>query len=104
MVEKERKGKSAIMVRTERGRQAVASAIDSGDMSAESITVEDMLGYNEHLVVGPGHPRHGWMAGYQLMFFGRLRYFWKVLASIVWRKRVGLRTTLKARVDKKYYY
>jgi len=104
MVEKERKGKSAIMVRTDRGRQAVASAIDSGDMSAESITVEDMLGYNEHLVVGTGHPRYGWMAGYQLMFFGRLRYFWKVLASIVRRKRVGLRTTLKARVDKKYYY
>ena len=59
---------------------------------------------DEHLVVGPGHPRHGWMAGYQLMFFRRLRYLWMVLASVVRRKRVGLRTTLKARADKKYYY
>ncbi|HLB73756.1 MAG TPA: Coenzyme F420 hydrogenase/dehydrogenase, beta subunit C-terminal domain, partial [Sedimentisphaerales bacterium] len=70
MIENERKGKSAIMVRTERGRDAVASAIDSGDMIAESITVEDMLGYNKHLVIDSEHARHGWMAGYQLLFFG----------------------------------
>jgi len=104
MVKTERKGKSAIMVRTERGREAVASAIDSGDMIAESITIEDMLRYNKHLVIDSEHPRHGWMAGYQLLFFGRLKYLVPVLGSLLRRKRIGLRTTLKARLNKKYYY
>jgi coenzyme F420 hydrogenase subunit beta len=104
MVKTERKGRSAIMVRSERGREAVGSAIDSGDMIADSITVEDMLGYNKHLVIDSEHPRHGWMAGYQLLFFGRLKYFWFVLGSLLHRKRVGLKTTLKARLSRKYYY
>ena len=104
MVENERKGKSAIMVRTERGRDAVASAIDSGDMIAELITVDDMLGYNKHLVIDPEHPRHGWMAGYQLLFFGRLKYLWPVLKALIRRKRIGLKTTIKARLSRKYYY
>ena len=104
MVENERKGKSAIMVRTQRGRDAVASAIDSGDMIAESITVDDMLGYNKHLVIDSEHPSHGWMAGYQLLFFGRLKYLWPVLGDLIHRKRIGLKTTLKARLSRKYYY
>lgn len=104
MVENERKGKSAIMVRTERGSQAVASAIDSGDMIAEPITIQDMLCYNKHLVIDSGHARHGWMAAYQLLFFGRLKYLWQVLGGLIHRKRIGLKTTLKARFGKKYYY
>ncbi len=104
MVKTERKGRSAIMVRTERGREAVSSAIDSGDMIADSITVEGMLGYNKHLVIDSEHPRHGWMAGYQLLFFGRLRYGGMVLRSLLRGKRIGLRTILKARLNKRYYY
>ena len=104
MVETERKGKSAIMARTERGREAIASAIDSGDMIAEAITVEDMLGYNKHLVIDSQHARHGWMAGYQLLFFRRLNYLRPVLVGLIHRKRIGLKTTLKARLDKRYYY
>lgn len=104
MVKTERKGWSAIMVRTERGKEAVASAIDSGDMIANSITVDDMLGYNRHLIMHPQHHWHGWMAGYQLIFFGRLKYLGPVLGSVLRRKRIGLRTTLKARLNKKYYY
>ncbi|MBN2137848.1 MAG: Coenzyme F420 hydrogenase/dehydrogenase, beta subunit C-terminal domain [Sedimentisphaerales bacterium] len=103
MVLNERKGKSAVMVRTERGREAVASAIDSGDIAAESITIEEMLSYNKHLVIDSKHPRHGWMAGYQLMFFYRLRYLWTVVWSLLRRKRIGLKTTLKARLSRKYY-
>jgi coenzyme F420 hydrogenase subunit beta len=104
MVKTERKGRSAIMVRTERGREAVSSAIDSGDMVADSITTEDMLGYNKHLVIDSEHPRHGWMAGYQLLFFGRLIYLGTVLGNLLRRKRVGLKTTLKARLNRRYYY
>jgi len=104
MVKTERKGRSAIMVRTERGREAVRSAIDSGDMIADPITVKDMLGYNKHLVIDSEHPRHGWMAGYQLLFFGRLRYGGMVLRSLLHGKRIGLKTTLTARFSRKYYY
>jgi len=104
MVKTERKGRSAVMVRTERGKQAVRSAIDSGDMIADSITLQDMLGYNRHLVIDPDHPRHGWMAAYQLLFFGRLKHLIPVLKSLLRRKRVGLITTLKTRLCKAYYY
>jgi len=104
MVRTERKGRSAIMVRTERGRQVVASAIDSGDMIADSITVKDMLGYNGHLVVDSKHIRHGWMAGYQLLFFGRMKYLFPVIMNMLRRKRIGFKTTLKACLNKRYYY
>jgi len=104
MLKTEHKGRSAIMVRTERGREAVGSAVAGGDMIADSITVEDMLGYNKHLVIDSEHARHGWMAAYQLLFFGRLRYFGSALGSLLRGQRIGLRTTLKARLSRRYYY
>ena len=103
MVRTERKGRSAIMVRTERGKEAVASVIDSGDMIADCIAVEDMLGYNKHLVIDSEHSRHAWMAAYQLIFFGRLQGLMRILWSLLQKKDVGLVTTLKARLDKDYY-
>jgi coenzyme F420-reducing hydrogenase beta subunit len=104
MVRTERKGRSAIMVRTERGKEAVTSTIGSGDMIADSITVEDMLGYNKHLVLHAEHDWHGWMAAYQLLFWCRVRYLGRVLRSLLRRKQIGLRTTLRARLSRKYYY
>jgi coenzyme F420 hydrogenase subunit beta len=103
MVRTERKGRSAIMVRTERGKEAVKSAIDSGDMIADSIAVEDMLGYNRHLVIDSEHPRHAWMAVYQLVFFGRLKYVPSIFRNILSKKNVGFITTLKARLNRNYY-
>jgi hypothetical protein len=103
MVENERKGKSAIMVRTERGREAVATAIDSGDMIADPITIKEMLGYNKHLVIDSEHPRHGWMAGYQLVFFRRMKYFLPLVRILLHNKRVGLNTTIKACLCRQYY-
>ncbi|MGB8225634.1 MAG: Coenzyme F420 hydrogenase/dehydrogenase, beta subunit C-terminal domain [Sedimentisphaerales bacterium] len=104
IVENERKGRSAIMVRTDRGKKAVGSMIKSGDMIADSITVKDMLGYNKHLVIDFNHARYGWMAGYQLLFFGRLRYFMLLVRSLLRNRRVGLKTTIKTRLSKRYYY
>jgi hypothetical protein len=104
LVRTERKGRSAIMARTGRGREVVVSAIGSGDMIADPITVKDMLGYNKHLVIGSKHARHGWMAGYQLLFLGRVKCVFSVLWALLCRKRIGLMTTLKARLSKQYYY
>lgn len=104
MVRMERKGRSAIMVRTERGKEAVASAIDSGDMIADPITDQDMLGYNNHLVIDSKHAQYGWMAGYQLLFFGRVRYLTPLVRSLLRTRRIGLKTTLKARLSRQYYY
>jgi coenzyme F420 hydrogenase subunit beta len=103
MVRTERKGRSAIMVRTERGKEAVASAVDSGDMIADSITVKDMLGYNKHLVIDSEHPRHAWMTLYQLIFFGRLRNPVCIFRSLLRRQGIGLLTSLKARLSENYY-
>jgi coenzyme F420 hydrogenase subunit beta len=104
MVKTERKGRSAIMVRTERGGEAVASAIESGDMIADHVSIGDMLGYNKHLVIDSRHPRHGWMAAYQLVFFGRVKYLILLLQSLLRGRRVGFITTLKIRIKRKYYY
>ena len=104
IVRTEIKGRSAIMVRTERGREAVASAIDSGDLIADPVSVADMLGYNRHLVIHVDHARHGWMAGYQVVFFGRLRYLACVVRNLVRGRCIGLNTTLRARLSRQYYY
>jgi len=104
MVEHERKGWTAIMVRTEQGKEFLSSAIGAGDLTAKDISVQDMLDYNKHLVVREGHPRHGWMAAYQLLFFWRLRFLGTVLASIVRKKRVGIKTTINARRTDNYYF
>ena len=103
MIETESKGRSAIMAQTERGIQAVTSAINHDDMTADSITVDQMIDYNKHLVVDSKHPQRGWMAGYQLLFFGRIKYLTLVLWSLLYKKRIGLRTTLKALINNNYY-
>jgi coenzyme F420 hydrogenase subunit beta len=104
MVRTERKGRSAIMVRTDKGEKVVASAIETGDMEADAISVEDMLGYNRHLIIDANHPRYGWMAGYQIVFFGRLRYLAALVRNTLYSRHIGLKTTIKARLSKRFYY
>ena len=104
IVKNESKGRSAIMVRTEQGRMAVASAIESGDMVADSIPVEEMYGFNLHLVINSKHERHSWMALYQFLFLGRIRYFATLARRLFNLQLVGLRTTIKARLSRNYYY
>lgn len=104
MVRTEKKGRSAIMVRTDKGKEAVASVIESGDMIADTISTEDMLNFNKHLVIDSNHPRHGWMSGYQLVFFRRLKYLPALIGNILKMKRIGLITTIKALFSKRYYY
>ena len=104
MVRNERKGRSAIIVRTERGKQVVTSAIQSGDMIADPIGVSDFLGYNKHLVISPRHTSHVWRAAYQLLFFGRLRYLMPLVRGLLRTRHIGLKTTIKARLCKQYYY
>jgi len=102
-VQTETKGRSAVMVRTERGRKAIASALNSGDLIADPITIQDMLGYNKHLVIDSGHSRHAWMAVYQLIFFRRFRSIKAVWQTIIRGGGIGLITTLKTKFDKAYY-
>ncbi len=104
MVKTERKGRSAIMVRTELGEKAVASTISNGDMIADPITVSDMLGYNKHLIINPKHSRHGWMGAYQLIFFVRVKYLPLIIRRLLKSKKIGLKTTFKARLNRRYYY
>lgn len=102
-VKTETKGRSAVMVRTERGRKAVASVLASREMAADVITIEEMLGYNRHLVIDSRHPRHAWMGIYQMVFQRRLRNPAAIVRSLIKRKGIGLRTTLSVKFDKNYY-
>ena len=104
MVQNEHQGWTAIMVRTKLGADLLSAAVEVGDLTSREISVEEMLNYNKHLVVRDGHPRHGWMAAYQLLVNGRWRYLARVLGNVVRGKRVGLRTTLRARRKREYYY
>ncbi len=104
MIQNETKGRSAVMVRTERGQQAVDLAINSNEFVVDRISADQMVSYNRHLVIDLRHARHCWMAVYQLVFFKRIRYLLPLLRYLKKNKIIGLRTTLKARLNKKYYY
>lgn len=103
MVDNETKGWSGIMVWTKSGQQAIDSSIANGDMVAKKVSAEEMYGYNKHLIITSTHPRHAWMALYQLIFFGRLKGLKSVLSSLIRKKGIGLLTTLRARFDQNYY-
>jgi len=103
MVQYERKGKSAVMVRTPAGEQAVQAAVESGALVAETISTAEMFGYNRHLLIRPDHARYAWMAIYQLLFFGRLVKPASIVRCILRRQGFGLRTTVKARLASNYY-
>ena len=105
MVQNEKKGLTAIMVRTVRGKEIIDSAMASGDLIFESISDRDFIAYNTHLAMNTKHPWNSWMLLYQLFFFGRLKYIIPLLRYILRNKElIGLRTTIKARFGKKYYY
>lgn len=103
MVDNETKGWSGIVIKTQSGQQAVNSSIDNGDMVAKTVSAKEMYGYNKHLIITSTHPRHAWMALYQLIFFGRSKGLKYVYSSLIRKKGIGLLTTLRARFDKNYY-
>lgn len=103
MVENETKGRSAVMVRTLRGKQAVESAIENGDLKEDRITVDDVLGYNSHLVTDRRHNIYTWAPVYQMLFFGRIKNLGAVFMGLLRGKKIGLRTILRARFNKNYY-
>ena len=103
IVKNETKGKSAFMLQTQRGTEALQSAIESNALIDEHITTEDMLDYNRHLVIHKKHARHSWMSLYQLLFFGRVVKPFSILGSVLRRNQVGLATTLKARFNRNFY-
>jgi len=102
-IKTERKGRSAVMIKTERGRSAVQAAIDNGQLIADEISSQEMVSYNKHLVIDKKHSRHAWMAVYQILFFGRLKYTMRILKHLLYDRNIGLITTLKARLNKYYY-
>jgi len=103
MVENETKGRSAVMIKTRRGKDAVESAIESGDLVADRITVDDVLSYNSHLVIDEKHYIHMWARIYQMLFFGRIRKMGVVFRNFLRGQKVGLRSVLRARFNKNYY-
>jgi coenzyme F420 hydrogenase subunit beta len=103
MIDNETKGWSGVMVRTRSGQEAVDSSISDGDIVAKNIFAEEMYGYNKHLIITSRHPRHAWMALYQLIFFGRLNGLKSVVHNLIRKKGVGLLTTLRARFNQNYY-
>ena len=103
-LERETKGESAVLIRSARGQARVAAAVAAGALWAKPIPTEDMIGFNRHLWLRPEHERFSWMALYQLLFHKRLRFLPEIARRFFLAKLVGLRTTLRARFIKKYYY
>ncbi|MDA8174665.1 MAG: Coenzyme F420 hydrogenase/dehydrogenase, beta subunit C-terminal domain [Nitrospiraceae bacterium] len=104
MMKNETIGRSAVMVRTRRGKESIESGIRQGGLIADPITAEEMFSFNRHLVIDSRHPRHSWMAIYQLIFFRRMRYLLPLFKYLAVKRTItGLRTTLNAFFDKKYY-
>lgn len=104
MVKNETCGWSAIMIRTERGKKAVNSAIKNGSLIPKSTTMSEMIGYNKHLFIDSKHNRHSWMALFQLLFLKRKKFMLPLLLRLLKGKLVGARTTTIALLKKEYYY
>jgi len=105
MIRNETKGRSAIMIRTERGRKAVNSAVTSGKLISNPLSAEDFTDLNKHLDIKARHPRHSWMLLFQIIFMGRMKNVLSLIRFVIRRKiLVGVRTTLKARFQRNYYY
>ncbi|HUN55330.1 MAG TPA: Coenzyme F420 hydrogenase/dehydrogenase, beta subunit C-terminal domain [Smithella sp.] len=104
MIHTEKLGRSAIMIKNEVGKNAVIPAIEDGFFTADSISIQDMIDYNKHLLILDNHETHSWMALYQLLFMRRFRYSLRLFKHVMERNLRGIMTTLKARLTKKYYY
>ncbi len=104
MVNTEKKGWSAVMIRTDRGKHAFDSVAASGALEVSTIDVAQMLAFNRHLCMAPAHLRHSWMALYQLIVRHRWRWLGDVLYRAIRGRLVGIRTTLRARYAEPYYY
>ncbi len=104
MIRNEKQGSTAIMIRTERGKEVVDALIRSGNVVYRRIAVNDMLSYNKHLLIDGNHPRHVWMALYQLIFNHSLRYLPFLVGAALRQRIEGLITTLKALFSSRYYY
>ncbi len=104
IVQTENKGRTAILLRTQRGREAIALLRTSGKTQHETISVHEMLSYNRHLQIDENHDRHGWMALYQVIFHGRLRYVPYLIRALFRRRLKGIRTTVAARIARRYYW
>lgn len=95
----ERKGISSIVIRTKRGRHAVASAVKNSDMVSSRIGMDDILEQQKALVPYMNRIKNSWMPLYQFIFFGRLM---KPI-SILKNKGSGFKTILRARFNTNYY-
>ena len=96
MLTSETEGRSAIVVRTQRGRNAVAGARRDGVLTAEPIRMADHLDYQKDLVALCEETRRSWIPAYRAIFLGRWRGF-------PFRRPHGMRTTLRARLNPHYY-
>lgn len=104
MVATETRGRSAVMIRSARGRKAFESLLQSGLIVAQRICVSEMHGYNPGLVIDRNHDRHIWIAVYQLIFHRRLRYLFVIISAVLKGRLTGVRTTLRAYFSKRYFY
>lgn len=104
MIETEKLGRSAIMINNETGRNAITPAIEDGFFIADSISVDEMINFNKHLFISDTHEVHSWQALYQVIFKGRFKFLLPIFRYLIKGQLRGLRTTLKARFAKRYFY
>jgi coenzyme F420 hydrogenase subunit beta len=104
MIRTEKIGKSAIMIRTDRGRSAVDEAIAAGKLASSAIPRDEMGSFNRHLSIHDAHARYSWLFFYNLIFLHRVKYFRKFLAAVGARNFAGLKTTATIFSQERYYY
>ena len=104
MLESETEGKSAVMVRTGRGREIVGMISRREEFVLEPAPVEKMYAYNKHLLIDTGNSGsvRAWV--FEVIFMRRLKYVFPLLVKLFTGKLSGVKTTLKAYLNKEYYY
>lgn len=104
MMRNEKKGQSAVLVRTDKGKKFLSKAVDDKEICIREITKEDFINFNKHLIMNPEHEWNSWMYLYQIVFLKRLKFLPHLIKYFLkYKKIVGLRTTIKAKFNNKYY-
>ena len=103
MVKGEKLGWSAVLLKSRKGKDIVFQAISDGYFHADNISVDEFKLFNKHLIIHNKHIVYSWIMVYRFIFLHKIQYFFKIIYKFLKHKRIGLLTTIKARIQRKYY-
>lgn len=99
MLRKEKKGRTAIIVRNKGALKIIRNAISENIFAADNITKEDILVFQSNIVQNIPLKK-AWLSSYFLIFRRKIVFF----GSLFKFRKNGFKTSFKIKRSKKYYF